>query len=507
MKKSQSFLFACLLTLAMSPSVFAAQWQHSNSLKGERVNALAAGGAYLFAGTRDSGVFRSTDSGASWLRVNTGLTDLSIRALAVRGTYLFAGTEDSGMFRSGDKGASWFAINSGMSSTNIQALAVNDSFLFAGTDGGGVCRSLDNGEHWLAVNKLDDGTDLHFKSIYSFGISSGYVFIGTWGGSAFRSRDNGMTWYMITNGLWDPRENIIPYSWAVGDTFIFAGTSGRGVVRARDSAGVWFPATAGLPDSSTVTALALYKDSLFAATQKGIFVSSNNGDSWAADNTGLSDTVVLAFVVSGNMLFAGTNGGGVWHRALSGMALPAAPAILIFNAMDTCVADSAMCIWQQAGPYVSKYQIQVFSDSQLATPVESDSTVTGTVFMLRGLSNNQTYWWRVRAFNGAGWGPYSTVSQKTVRIATTAVPASPITNVFFGAFIKNGYVHYSLPKQCLVSLCAYDARGKSVWKFISAQQQPGSYHVALDPAPIAAGPYFLRFNAGGYHRVFVFDVY
>jgi photosystem II stability/assembly factor-like uncharacterized protein len=254
------------------------------------------------------------------------------------------------MFRSGDNGASWSAINTGMSSANIQALAVNDSFLFAGTDGGGVCRSSDNGEHWLAVNKLDDGTDLHFKSIYSFGITGTYVFIGTWGGSAFRSADNGMTWYLVTNGLWDPRENIIPLSFAVGDTFLFAGTSGRGVVRAKDSARVWFPAAAGLPDSATVTALALYQDTLFAATQKGIYRSVDNGDNWAADNTGLSDTVVLAFTVSGNQLFAGTNGGGIWRRSLSGMSIPAAPVISILNAMDTCVADSASCIWQRPVP-------------------------------------------------------------------------------------------------------------------------------------------------------------
>jgi len=507
MKHTRSFLFAGLLAFALSPTVLFAQWQHANPLKGEHVNALAANGTFLFAGTRDSGVFRSSDSGLNWIAVNSGLSDRDIRAIALKGTFLFIGTQDSGMFRSSDNGAHWFAINTGMSSTNIQALAVNDSFLFAGTDGGGVCRSSDFGTHWLAVNKLDDGTDLHFKSIYSFGISSGYVFIGTWGGSAFRSRDNGMTWYLITNGLWDPRMNIIPYSWAVGDTFIFAGTSGRGVVRAKDSAGVWFPAASGLPDSSTVTALALYKDTLFAATQKGIFVSSDNGVTWAADNTGLSDTVVLAFAVSGNQLFAGTNGGGIWRRPLSGIALPSAPAISILNAMDTCVADSTSCIWQKAGPYVSKYQIQAFSDSQLATLVKSDSTVTGTVFMLRSLSNNNTYWWRVRACNGAGWGPYSTVSQITVHIATTVFPASRVISAAYGAFINNGYIHYSLPRQCLVSLIAYDACGRSIWNYVSSQQQPGSYHVALDSTPLAAGPYFLRFIAGGYNRVFVFDVY
>jgi hypothetical protein len=43
-------------------------------------------------------VFLSTDTGASWAAVNTGLTNLHVSALAVSGTNLFAG--GSGVFLS-----------------------------------------------------------------------------------------------------------------------------------------------------------------------------------------------------------------------------------------------------------------------------------------------------------------------------------------------------------------------------------------------------------------------
>ena len=304
----------------------AAQWQHTNGLNGERVNALSVKGTYLFAGTRDSGVFRSGDNGMSWLAVNTGLTNLTIRALAIKGIYLFAGTQDSGVFRSGDNGASWLAVNTGISSTNIQALAANDTFLFAGTSGGGVCRSSDYGMQWLAVNKLEDGTDLHFLNIYSFAVTHTYLFIGTWGGSAFRSADNGTIWYMVTNGMADPRENQIPYSFAVGDTFIFAGMGGGGVLRAKDSARVWFPVNVGLPDSAFVTALALSNDTLFAATQKGVFRSIDDGDNWLADNNGLTDTLIFSFAKSETNLFAGTNN-GVWRLPMFEPPVKAEPIV------------------------------------------------------------------------------------------------------------------------------------------------------------------------------------
>jgi hypothetical protein len=160
-----------------------------------------------------------------------------------------------------------------------------------------------------------------------------------------------------------------------------------------------------------------------------------------------------------------------------------------------------------AGPYVSKYQVQAFTDSQLATLVKSDSTVTGTVFLLRSLSNNTMYWWRVRACNGAGWGPYSTVSQIAVRIPTTAASVSRVMGAAYDAYVKNGYLHYSLPRECLVSLIAYDAQGRTIWNYVSLQQHQGSYHVNLDRTPLATGPYFLRFAAGSYKRVFLFTSY
>jgi len=315
MKKACFIYLAGLFVLALSFSL-TAEWRQTDGLNDEYVNALTVCGSNLFAGTRDSGVFRSADNGMNWQSVNTGLTDLNIRALVMRGTTLFAGARDSGVFRSNDSGASWLAVNTGISSMNIQALAVNDTYLFAGTSGGGVSRSPDNGTNWLEVNKLEDGTDLHFKNIYAFAVSQGYVIIGTWGGSAFRTADNGMNWYLVTNGLADPRENQIPYSFAVGDTFIFSGTQGGGVFRAKDSAGVWFPVNAGLPDSACVTALALYRDSLFAATQKGVYRSTDNGGNWVPDNNGLTDTVVYSFAVCGTYLFAGTRN-GVWKYPLS----------------------------------------------------------------------------------------------------------------------------------------------------------------------------------------------
>jgi hypothetical protein len=55
----------------------------------------------LYAGTEFDGVFKSTDGGATWSAVNTGLTNTDVRALAIHPTTpatLYAGTYGGGVF-------------------------------------------------------------------------------------------------------------------------------------------------------------------------------------------------------------------------------------------------------------------------------------------------------------------------------------------------------------------------------------------------------------------------
>ena len=84
-------------------------------------------------------MFKSTNGGAAWSAVNTGLTDTYVFALAIdpaTPSTLYAGTDGGGVFKSTNGGAAWSAVNTGLTNTDVHALAIDPatpSTLYAGT--------------------------------------------------------------------------------------------------------------------------------------------------------------------------------------------------------------------------------------------------------------------------------------------------------------------------------------------------------------------------------------
>ena len=155
----------------------------------------------LYVGTAQHGVFMSTDGGASWKNISSGLPGLvAIRGLSydIYQQQLWAST-DQGLYRTSNNGTSWSAFNQGLPAhVAINSVApTNGKVIYAGTQQG-IYISQDNGAHWSAKN--DTLANAHITSLFLNPHSTDTVYVGTQAG-AFQSTDQGGTWSAIAAGL------------------------------------------------------------------------------------------------------------------------------------------------------------------------------------------------------------------------------------------------------------------------------------------------------------------
>jgi hypothetical protein len=78
----------------------------------------------------------------------------------------------------------------------------------------------------------------------------------------------------------------------------------------------WTAVNTGLANLN-VNALTLNGNNIYASTRGGIFISTNNGVNWAPVNIGLMNANILSLAFSNSHMYAGTSGSGIWKRPLN----------------------------------------------------------------------------------------------------------------------------------------------------------------------------------------------
>ncbi|MCC6472183.1 MAG: exo-alpha-sialidase, partial [Burkholderiales bacterium] len=186
----------------------------SNGLPGGLVLNTAGGAGALFATSNT--VYKSVDGGATWLTSDAGITGYTgINAGSSTGTTaggslvssaagVFVSTNNHGVFRSTDQGTSWSAVNFGLPPLVGQAPAVlgdptNTSGLFAafGNYPNGVYRSSDGGTSWQAISGNLAGNALYARFV-AIDPKTGELYAATRGG-LYKSANGGTTWTLQNN--------------------------------------------------------------------------------------------------------------------------------------------------------------------------------------------------------------------------------------------------------------------------------------------------------------------
>jgi photosystem II stability/assembly factor-like uncharacterized protein len=172
----------------------------------------------VYVGTRDAGVFKTTNGGQSWQPARNGLTFYPIRSLQIDPQHpntLYAGTDFDGIWKSTDGGNTWADSSSGLQKNlivlNIVIDPQNTNTLYAGLAGGPglyighIYKSENGGTTWALQDTgipLEAGT--YINGVFALAVDPAApltLYAGTNYQGAFRSTNGGATWAAINDGL------------------------------------------------------------------------------------------------------------------------------------------------------------------------------------------------------------------------------------------------------------------------------------------------------------------
>lgn len=259
------------------------------------------------------------------------LTDPKYSNIVVGGHF------QSGVYISYDEGATWYGRNNGLSNLHIQSLAVHPrhgEIIYAGTYGSGIFLTTDRGLNWKSSN---DGM-LNNHIIYDIEIDPKNPSIvyaasrvsGSLAGYISRSADAGRTWRVVYRGDWF---NTLDYFYDVevhpsGINTVYFTAHEHGFYRSVDN-GITFTAiNTGVSDLSarSIVINEANRNVILGGVWHGgaVYKSNNIGDSWQSSRIGLPDGVKITRIKGdpnnayGNRYFAATYANGLYVSVDSG---------------------------------------------------------------------------------------------------------------------------------------------------------------------------------------------
>lgn len=298
----------------------------------------------MYAGTRSSGVLKSSDHGATWSSANdAGTATLNVLDVAVDtvpATHLiFAASSAAGVFKSTEGVDAWTAANGAgpgaLPTLAVHSIAIDSSGnVLVGTDFGGyVTTAADLGATaWTLFTPTTAST----TAVAVRGTLD--VYVGTGTGAVLASHNGGVTWSTILNA--GSSISALEVNQLTGELFV--GTTSGDIYRSVGTVLVLADATGGLVSQFAFDAS--FSDVYASSFGVGVFKSLDGGMNWLNVSQGISglgidgiavDPSNSAIVVAGSTpmpIVPGNPGGQIFRTVTGGAALtvpePATLALL-----------------------------------------------------------------------------------------------------------------------------------------------------------------------------------
>jgi hypothetical protein len=326
------------ILIAMQDSVLTLEssktrWHTGTSLKGTHPQCISFDPSKpnrAYCGTFGSGLWKTDDGGGTWYNIGKeAIASKDIMSVSVshieRGNYgfntVYVGTEPTAFYRSDNGGESWekmTSLNNLKSSTSwsfpprpwtshvrwIESDKTKPGYVYIAIEAGALVQSHDGGRTW--IDRVEGGPyDTHTLATHKK--MPGWLYSAA-GDGYFESYDYGKTWKRSVAGLDDydylfglavdsddPKTVIVSasqwpykaYSLEDAESVIYKRTLSYvgDAATSNDDEEEWKLVSNGLPEPrgtliSTLAANPRFAGEFYAASNRGIFCSSDSGISW-----------------------------------------------------------------------------------------------------------------------------------------------------------------------------------------------------------------------------------
>jgi len=455
------------------------------------VNSITYIGQTLFMGTTYAkGVYKSTDNGLNWEPVNEGMGPKDVRTLAVtQSSNLVAGTHYAGVYRSTDQAESWNKSMEGFpAGSSILTLVNAQSGVYAGTRDG-IYNSTDNGFSW---NKLTGASDtINYSEIRGIAVDGNNIYAACtyrFHGTIYKSTDYSQSWFRTDNGL----PSDVTFLWDVGISGgnVIAATD-QGLYYSTDKGESWLPSNIA---NESIIKLAVTENYVYGTlVLDDVYRSSDDGVTWSVvlNSPSASFTALTAkdnYAYAGGFDFGSfytTDNGNNWYQA----GFPSGSSVYAINFVP---AVPGMVL---AGTNIEpNYNYAAFNN----IPVFSSySEGLGVNAITEAITSNDTYMFAGTSYNGV-WRrtlPGVTLANEN----KTEVPDKySLDQNYPNPFNPSTTIKYSIPESGNVKLTVYNSLGEKVALLTDEYKEVGTHKINFDASSLSSGIYFYKIKINNY---------
>jgi hypothetical protein len=250
----------------------------------------------------------------------------------------------------------------------------------------------------------------------------------------------------------------------------------------------WSAINTGLTENIIYAILSSGANLFAGSANGGVFLSTNNGAGWTAFNNGLTNTSIQTLAVSGSNLFTGTYNGGVFLSTNNGTS---------WSAVNTGLTNTNVFSLVFSGTNLfAGTRLGIFHSSNNGALWQEVSTgLTNTYINILSVSGTNL-------FAGTwGSGVWKRPLQEIVSVnnISNGLPVNyELKQNYPNPFNPSTKVVFALPNNSFTKLIVYDILGRETVTLVNEQLDAGTYETDFDGTNFSAGIYFYTLTTGDF---------